>query len=117
MITPSTLSPYRFCQVYVAADGRRHLTDIVPFAFEELPDTREHVVVGEQSIEHVAAMHYQVYGEEAYLLGQVLAGFQPTPLFDPTIPLVPGTTIFVPSLRVVEERILSEDRRLAYEGD
>jgi hypothetical protein len=116
MIVPSTLSVYRFCQAYEAPDGRKYLTDIQPFLFEELTDTTPHVVVGEQRIEDVAAIHYQVYGEEAYLLGQVLAQFQPEPLFDPTVPLVAGSTVFVLSLRAIEERVFAESRRLDYEG-
>lgn len=116
MIVPSTLSVYRFCQAYEAPDGRKYLTDIQPFLFEEFADTREHVVVGEQRIEDVAAIHYQAYGEEAYLLAHVLAHFQPEPMLDPTVPLVAGSTVFVPSLRVIEERVFSEDRRIEYEG-
>ncbi len=116
MIAPSTLSVYRFCQAYTAPDGRKYLTDIQPFLFEELPDTREHIVVGQQRIEDVAALHYQAYGEEAYLLWQVLAHFQPVPIFDPMLPLEQGSTVFVPSMRVIEERVFSEERRFDYEG-
>ena len=116
MIVPSTISLFRFCQAYTAPNGRMYLTDIQPFTYEELTDTTTHVVIGEQRIEDVAAIHYQVYGEEACLLAQVLALFQPEPLLDPTVPLVAGSTVFVPSLRVIEERVFSEDRRLDYEG-
>lgn len=116
MIIPSILSVYRFCQAYIAPDGRMHLTDIAPFEFVERPDTRLHVVAGDQRIEDVAAIHFQVYGEEAYLLWHILAAFQPEPILDPLIPLEPGRTIYVPSIRAIEEVILSEDRRLAYEG-
>jgi hypothetical protein len=116
MIVPSTLSVYRFCQAYAAPDGRKYLTDIQPFPFEKFDDTTEHVVVGQQRIEDVAAIHYQAYGEEAYLLWHVLAAFQPEPILDPTVPLTPGSTMFIPSLRVIEERVFSEDRRLDYEG-
>lgn len=116
MIVPSTLSVYRFCQAYDAPDGLKHLTDIQPFTFEELADTTEHIVVGQQRIEDVAAIHYQAYGEEAYLLWHVLAAFQPEPILDPTVPLTPGTKLFIPSLRVIEERVFNEERRLDYEG-
>lgn len=116
MIVPSTLSVYRFCQAYVSPDGRSYLTDIQPFLFEEFADTTEHVVVGRQRLEDVAAIHYQTYGEEAYLLAHVLAYFQPVPIIDPTVLLTPGSTLFIPSQRTIEERIFSEDRRLDYEG-
>lgn len=116
MIVPSTLSVYRFCQAYEAPDGRKYLTDIQPFPFEEFDDTTEHVVVGQQRIEDVAAIHYQAYGEEAYLLALVLAAFQPEPLLDPTLPLATDSTLFIPSLRVIEERVFAEERRLDYEG-
>jgi hypothetical protein len=116
VIVPSTLSVYRFCQAYVAPDGRKYLTDIQPFPFEEVEDTQEHIVVGQQRIEDVAAIHYQVYGEEAYLLWHVLAAFQPEPVLDPTVPLAAGSKVFVPSLRFIEERVFAEERRRDYEG-
>ena len=116
MIPPSELSVFRFCQAYDAPNGVSFLTDVAPFTYVEREDTIRHVVVGDQSLEEIASIHYQVYGEQAYELMRVIAAFQPDPIFDPTIPLEPGRTILVPSIRAIEEVIYSEDRRLEYEG-
>ncbi|MBK6845555.1 MAG: hypothetical protein IPG88_25275 [Gemmatimonadetes bacterium] len=41
----------------------------------------------------------------------VLADFQPDPIVDPTLELEVGRRLFVPSLRVLTDVILSEQRR------
>ncbi len=116
MIPPSTLSVYRFCQAFTDPDGRTMLTDIVPYRFQDLDDTIIHRVTGRQTLQDIAAYRYQAYGEEAYLLWIVLAHFQPDPVLDPTLPLEPGSILYVPSYRVIEEEILNETRRSDYEG-
>ena len=40
-----------------------------------------------------------------------IADFQPEPVFDPTLALVLGRVMIVPSVRTVLSRILSETRR------
>ena len=41
----------------------------------------------------------------------IIADFQPDPILDPSVPLDVGRSLFVPSLRTVDEEILSEKRR------
>jgi len=41
----------------------------------------------------------------------VLADFQPDPIIDPTLELEIGRRLFVPSLRVLTDVILGEQRR------
>jgi hypothetical protein len=97
-------------------DGNLYLTERKPFRYDpKLPGTIPHVVEVGDSLQTIAFKYWIsmspddleiVWGPEH--LWWVIAEFQPVPILDPTIDLVPGTTILVPSLRVVQERVLGE---------
>jgi hypothetical protein len=42
-----------------------------------------------------------------------IADFQPDPVVDPTLLLEPGRRLFIPSLRVLTDVVLSESQRRA----
>jgi hypothetical protein len=41
----------------------------------------------------------------------IIADFQPDPIHDPTVRLTPGRTLYIPSLRTVQEEVFSDKRR------
>jgi hypothetical protein len=117
MAIPDVLSLYRFCSAIQDAGGTFYLTDAPPYGYEDRPDTIEHRVTGGDTWHSIAARYYSppLQGWRAELLGKVIADFQPEPVDDTTIVLVPGTVIYVPGINTVVEVILSESRRSDYE--
>jgi hypothetical protein len=107
---PQYRSRYLFCEAYVDPKGRRVLTERVPFRYQALADTRLHTVEEGDSLFSLAGAYFAPL-PRACGLWWVVADFQPDPVFDPTLALVPGTVIHIPSQRVLEDAILSEARR------
>jgi hypothetical protein len=99
----------------VWVDGVQRLTDRVPYRFRPLSDNIVHSVREGDSLWNLAGLFYKGFARPSGLWW-VIADFQPEPIFDPTIALMPGTILFAPSMRTVEERIFNEDRRREVEG-
>jgi hypothetical protein len=106
---PSAFSRDRFCVGITDDDGNLFLTDIVPFGYRDLPDNIPHTVVQGETWESIASREY---GRAE--LWWVIPDYQPEPVYDPTIALVGGSVLVLPSPRVVFEEILSEERREAH---
>lgn len=87
------------------------LSERVPYRYKAEPDTIQHPVKGGDTLYTIASRYYASLARPA-TLWWVLADFQPQPIHDPTIALVPGSTIYVPSLRVVLGDIFNESRRV-----
>lgn len=111
---PRQFSRYSFCQALRDEEGRTYLTERVPFGFRVLADTYLHTVVQGDTLFALAGRHYAGLPRPSGLWW-VIADFQPEPILDPTIALVPGSRLFIPSLRAVQELIFNEQRR--YEDD
>jgi hypothetical protein len=110
-VTPPTRhSRHRFCLGVSDEAGRSYLTDRVPFGYRDLPDNLEHVVQEGDTLWGLAGVYYDGV-ERASGLWWVIADFQPDPIVDPTVALVPGTILVVPSLATVQARVLVEARR------
>lgn len=86
------------------------LSPRVPFRYLNLPDNRAHIVSEGDSLHKLAAVYFASLGRlptiSAANLWWVIADFQPQPIQDPTIKLVPGQRLIIPSARTVTERIL-----------
>jgi hypothetical protein len=113
VIVSTRISRYRFSRLVEDADGRQHLTESEPYWYRPLADNLVHVVQEGDDLCTVAGRYYgaAVLGGET--LWWVVAQFQPEPILDPTLALVPGSTLIVPSVRTVLEDVLSETRRAA----
>jgi hypothetical protein len=107
---PQAGSRYLFCEAYADARGRRMLSERVPFRFQAFADSRVHVVEEGDSLFTLAGRYFAPL-PRACGFWWVIADFQPDPIFDPTLLLVPGTRICVPSVRVLTDVILAEARR------
>jgi len=90
--------------------ARLYLTRRERFFYRKLDDNITHTVVGGETLQSIASRYFSPMKRPAGLWW-VVADFQPEPIHDPTLALVEGQTLFVPSLRTLNEEILSEARR------
>lgn len=103
---PSAYSRDRYCVGLRNDDGDLYLTDPEPVRYRDRADNLSHPVTDGETWESIA---YATYGRAD--LGYVIADYQPEPIDDMTVPPTPGATLVLPSVRMVEEEILSDDRR------
>ena len=103
-------SRHSFCEGRTDEDGRLFLDDRQPYRFRALDDNTVHVVQGGETIWSIANQHFAPHPRAAGLWWAI-ADFQPNPIHDPTIQLVEGSVLILPSLRTVLEDVLGEDRR------
>ncbi len=106
---PSAYSRDRYCVGITDEESNLYLTDPEPFRYQDRPDNLVHVVVEGETWESIA---FNEYGRED--LWWVLPDYQPEPVHDPTVALVGGSTLILPSSRVVFEEVISEERREAH---
>ena len=90
--------------------GRLFLTEREPYRFREHRDTRVHLVAQGDTLFDLAGRYFAPL-PRACGFWWVLADFQPDPIVDPTLELEAGRRLLVPSLRVLTDVILSEQRR------
>lgn len=92
------------------SDGKRFLTDRVRYFYRSLPDTIVHTALAGDTWHSIAGRYYADLPRGAGYWWAV-ADFQPDPVFDPTLEIVPGAKVYVPSVQTLLTRILSETRR------
>ncbi len=90
--------------------GRIFLTEREPYRFQEHTDTRVHVVAQGDTLFALAGRYFAPL-PRACGFWWAIADFQPDPVIDPTLELEPGRRLFIPSLRVLTDVILGEQRR------
>jgi len=90
--------------------GRLFLTEREPYGFHDQPDTRTHVVVQGDTLWGLAGAFFAPL-PRACGFWWAIADFQPDPIIDPTLELELGRRLFIPSLRVLTDVILGEQRR------
>lgn len=91
--------------------GRRTLSPRTPFRFREFSDNIKWVVGEGDTLFNVASRIYDGFTDRPAGLWWIVADFQPDPILDPTLVLVPGRVLFIPSERTVREEILNPKRR------
>lgn len=107
---PRFYSRHTFTNASKDDSDRLVLSEREPFRFKAYADTRTHVVKEGDTLHSLSARYFASFKRPAGLWW-VIADFQPTPIFDPTIALVPNDILLIPSERVVNEHIFSEERR------
>jgi len=86
-------------------NGNLYLTEREPFLYnKDLPGTRRHRVAKGDTLYNLAYKYFQPI-HNAEHLWWIIAEFQPTPILDPTIDLADGSTLFIPSVRVVQRKV------------
>ena len=108
---PKPKSRHFFCKGVYDENGWLFLTAREPYRFKEHPDTRIHKVVEGDTLFSLAGRYFAPL-PRACGFWWVIADFQKSPIIDPTVKLEIGSQIHVPSLRVLNEIILSPIRRL-----
>ena len=92
------------------ADGVLRLTEREPYRYKAHTDNRVHVVVQGDTLWDLAGRYFAPL-PRACGFWWAIADFQPDPIVDPTLELVPGRRVFIPSLRVLTDVVLGEARR------
>ena len=81
-----------------------------PLPYVDLEDNRVHIVSDGDTLHSLASMYFASLGRlplfSAANLWWVIADFQPEPIHDPTIRLIGGQRLIIPSARTVIERVL-----------
>jgi hypothetical protein len=98
----------------LSLNGEVILTERLPYYFKRFPDNIEHKVISGDTFQSIAYYYYNgtmAFDRSAAELFWVVADFQPVAVHDVTLALEPGTTVYVPSLRVLEQEILGERRQ------
>jgi hypothetical protein len=103
-------SRFTFCVPWFDDLGRLYLDDRAPYRYRAFADNTVHLVQEGDTIWSIAGQHFRP-APRAAGLWWAIADFQPNPIHDPTIALVPGSVLVLPSLRTVLEEVLGEARR------
>lgn len=108
---PRQHSRFTFSEGRYDEDGRLYLTEPEPYGYRDLPDNIEHVVREGDTLWTLAATYFGGRFPRPAGLWWILADFQPEPIHDPTLALVSGSVLIIPSPETVRTRIFSERRR------
>lgn len=106
---PGAVSRHQFSFGVKDDFDRLYLTDRTRYLFKNFPDNVEHEVREGDTLFNLAARYFRPL-ERAAGFWWVIADFQPTPILDPTIKLAIGARVVVPSIRTLQESILSPSR-------
>lgn len=90
--------------------GRLFLSPRNRYTFRELADNTSYLVKDGDTLQQIAARFYATISVGTWSpanLWWVIADFQPQPIHDPTVRLVAGTRLVLPSERTVRERVLT----------
>lgn len=99
-------SRHQFCESHLVED-RLFLEDRIPFRYQAYADNRIHLVKLGDTLWTLAGHYFRPFERPAGLWW-VIADFQPVPIHDPTLQLMVGTLIVIPTLRIVQTEILNE---------
>lgn len=108
---PRLYSRYSFCASFIdPVTGNLILTDRQKFAYVDLQDNLTYIVQAGDTLQSIAAKVYASLPRPDGLWW-IVADFQQPPIFDPTIALVAGTVLVLPSLKTVTGDIFSAARQ------
>ena len=97
-------------------NGIDRVLPYAPFRYEEFEDTIKHICKDGEMLWEIAAKYYTNLIEYPSMFYDIIADFQPTPILDPTLSRSAGEVIYVPTIRVIKERILNTDREYEFEN-
>ena len=109
-MAPRTGSRHTFTLGVRDEAGRLFLTEREPYGYQAHTDNRAHVVAQGETLFSLAGRYFAPL-PRACGFWWVIADFQPDPIIDPTLELTVGRQLFIPSLRVLTDVILGEQRR------
>lgn len=103
-------SRFTFSQQWFDELGQVFLDDRKPYGYRAFSDNTLHTVTTGETVFSIAGSHFRPLPRAAGLWW-VIADFQPNPIHDPTIKLIEGSVLVLPSQRTVIEEIFAEGRR------
>lgn len=104
-------SRHRFSLAYRDEDaGVVFLSERVPYTYRDFSDNQQHRVQLGDTLWTLAGKRFKGMPRPSGFWW-VIADFQPDRIFDPTLRLVEGTIVVLPSLRVLQQEILNERRK------
>lgn len=103
-------SRYQYCVARRDDQDRLWLDEREPFRYVEEADNRYHLVRDGDTLWGLAHLFFSGFPRPCGLWW-IIAEFQPQPIVDPTIKLVQGSTLVIPSSRVVNTKIFDPQRR------
>lgn len=106
---PRLMSRHTFSTAYTDALGCLVLTDPVPFRYKSYSDNRFHTVTSGETLFTIAGKVFKGF-DRPNGLWWIIADFQPEPIHDPTLKIIPGTVLVIPSIRTIHEEIFSDKR-------
>jgi hypothetical protein len=109
-MAPRRWSRYTYSVGFLDQKGALLLTEPEPFTYRSLADNVIKTVENRDTLWGLAFQFFQPLPRPSGLWW-VIADFQPVPIVDPTIALVVGSTIHIPSVRTVEQLIFSASRQ------
>lgn len=109
-MAPKVGSRHGFTHAVRDEDGRLFLSEREPFGFQPQADTRTHVVAQGDTLFDLAGQYFAPL-PRACGFWWAIADFQPDPIIDPTLQLEVGRPLLIPSVRVLTDVILGEQRR------
>ena len=109
-VAPRTGSRHSFTLGVRDEVGRLFLTERDPYGFQEHSDNRSHLVAQGDTLFSLAGRYFAPL-PRACGFWWVIADYQVDPIIDPSLELTPGRRLFIPSLRVLTDVILGEQRR------
>lgn len=105
----SQTSRYGFAIASLDESERLFFDQRIVFRYRVLTDNRIHQVKSGESLWRLAGRYFHPQPRAAGLWW-VIADFQPVPIHDPTIQLVEGSLLVIPSLQTVLTQVLNEKR-------
>lgn len=108
-VIPDETSRYLLSEEVELDDGTIVWTAPPPVSYLGLTDDVMHVVTEGETL-FTLAMRYYIRLQRPEQYWWAIADYQPIPIGDPIAPLPAGKKIVIPSIRTLQEIILSEDR-------
>lgn len=111
MSGPGPYSRHAFTETIEQADGTRTLSRRKPYRYQGgRADDRVHTVQSGDTLTSLAGLYFRGL-PRASGFWWVIADYQPAPITDPTLALVPGSTLVIPSPGTLTGVILADRRR------
>lgn len=106
-------SRYRYNRSYTDATGSPYLDEREPFRYRAQADNIHHISQEGDTWWGLAQRYYSGF-ERASGLWWVICEYQPQPIVDPTLTIPAGSTVVIPSARLVRLDVFSDARRAAH---
>lgn len=105
-------SRYQDLDVLTTWDGYTITDDYVPHRFTVRDDTIVHTAGEGETWFSLAQRYYADLSDRSSGLWWILCDFQPQPVVDPTLRILPGRTVYIPSPGFVRVEILPFKREV-----